>query len=54
MFEDLEWAVNDSNEKARDLERIITDLVKQLYRLQGKVYYEPLSPELEEVKKGEG
>ena len=40
------------NKRWKELEGIITTLVKEHYRLLGRPYYEPTAPELEPLIKG--
>ena len=51
---DLDEAIRQRNKARKDLENIIIELVKECYRLQGKVVYEPLALRLEELIKGKG
>lgn len=41
------------NEELKELEQIVK-LVKEQYRLSGKVLYEPLDPEWEQLIQGKG
>ena len=51
---DLEEAVNKRNQEWVKLEQTILALIKEHFRLSGRVYYEIVSPELETTIKGEG
>lgn len=50
----LDDVAKKRNKAWEDLEEIITNLVKEHYRLQGKLSYEWIDPELESKIKGRG
>jgi len=54
MLDRLNSAANKRNEEWKRLEQTIIELVKEHYRLLGKLAYEPASPELEAAIKGNG
>lgn len=48
-MDNLDRAAGKRNKEWKDLEQTITKLIQEHYRLMGKVVYEPVAKELDEV-----